>query len=440
MKKSVFYNSSITIARQILSLVIGLLAVTIIARILGPEKQGQYTLAILLPTILYTFFNSGISISTVYLIGQDKYSDSEVYHSNFFISASLSLISMLVGLMVVFFLSEEFFAKISLQLLLYSLFIIPLIFLQKNLQSFLHSKENFSKLNIVVILNQIGLLFFSILFIWLLDLAVFGAVLSFACTQLLMAIVSYLIIRKEYGLVFSFKLSIPYLKESLIFGLKGHVSNVLTFLSYRVDIFLIAYFLDDISVGIYSIAVLLVERVWLIPQAVSSVLFARVTNLKTDIEKTHFTAFASRNTLFLTLITGSGLAVVSPFLIKFLFGIDFVESVVPFLFMIPGVVLFSLSKVLANDFTGRGFPEINSYVALVVAFINVALNIILIPKIGLLGAALSTSLCYGIDAIIKVIYFSRYNKISFFKFVFVRQSDFKFYRNKFNALLNYIKQ
>jgi O-antigen/teichoic acid export membrane protein len=255
-----------------------------------------------------------------------------------------------------------------------------------------------------------------------------------------MAIVSFLIIQKEYGLGFSFKFSIPYLKESLIFGLKGHVSNVLTFLSYRVDIFLIAYFLDDISVGVYSIAVLLVERVWLIPQAVSSVLFARVANLKTDIEKTNFTAFASRNTLFLTFITGSGLAVVSPFLIKFLFGIDFVESVVPFLYMIPGVVLFSLSKVLANDFTGRGFPEINSYVALVVAFINIALNIILIPKIGLVGAALATSLCYGTDAIIKVIYFSRYNKISFFKFVFVSQSDFKFYRNKFNALLNYIKQ
>lgn len=440
MKKSVFYNSSITIVRQTLSLVIGLLAATIIARILGPEKQGQYTLAILLPTILFTFFNSGISISTVYFIGQERFSDSEVYHSNFFISFLLSILSISVGLLAVFFLSDYFFTNISVQLLLYTLLIIPIIFIQKNLQSFLHSKENFSKLNFVVILNQLGLLFFSLVFIWLLDLAVLGAILSFACTQLLMAVVSYFIIKKEYSLGFSFKVSKQYLKESLIFGLKGHVSNILTFLSYRVDIFLIAYFLDDISVGVYSIAVLLVERVWLIPQAVSSVLFARVSNLKTDDEKTNFTAFASRNSLFLTLITGVGLAVLSPWLIDFLFGIDFKDSISPFLYMIPGVILFSLSKVLANDFVGRGFPEVNSYIALFVAITNLVLNVLLIPNMGLKGAAISTSICYGIDAIFKVIYFSRYNKISFFKFVFVRRSDFLFYKTKVNALINYIKQ
>ena len=437
MKKSVFYNSSITIVRQILSLIIGLFAITIIARMLGPEKQGQYTLAILLPTILYTFFNSGLSISTVYFIGQNKYSDSEVFHSNFFISILLSLISISVGLIIVYFLSDYFFANISFKLLLYVLMIIPLIFIQKILQSFLHSKENFSKLNLVVILNQLGLLFFSLLFIWLLNLSVLGAVLSFACTQLLMAIVSYFIIKKEYNLAFSLNFSASYLKESLVFGLKGHASNILTFLSYRVDVFLIAYFIDDVSVGIYSIAVLLVERVWLIPQAVSSVLFARISNLKTDLEKTNFTAFASRNTLFLTSISGIVLAIFSPWLIGILFGAEFNQSVTPFIYMIPGVILFSLSKILANDFVGRGFPQVNSYIALVVALVNIVLNIVLIPDFGLKGAAIATSICYGIDAIIKVIYFSQYNKISFFKFVFISRSDFKFYRNKFNALINY---
>jgi O-antigen/teichoic acid export membrane protein len=437
LKKSVFYNSSITIVRQILSLIIGLFAITIIARMLGPEKQGQYTLAILLPTILYTFFNSGLSISTVYFIGQNKYSDSEVFHSNFFISILLSLFSISVGLIIVYFLSDYFFANISFKLLLYVLMIIPLIFIQKILHSFLHSKENFSKLNLVVILNQLGLLFFSLLFIWLLNLSVLGAVLSFACTQLLMAIVSYFIIKKEYNLAFSLNFSASYLKESLVFGLKGHASNILTFLSYRVDVFLIAYFIDDVSVGIYSIAVLLVERVWLIPQAVSSVLFARISNLKTDLEKTNFTAFASRNTIFLTSMSGIVLAIFSPWLIEILFGAEFNQSVTPFIYMIPGVILFSLSKILANDFVGRGFPQVNSYIALVVALVNIVLNIVLIPDFGLKGAAIATSICYGIDAVIKVIYFSQYNKISFFKFVFISRSDFKFYRNKFNALINY---
>jgi O-antigen/teichoic acid export membrane protein len=413
---------------------------TLIARLLGPEKQGQYTLIILLPTTLYTFLNSGISISTVYFVGIKKYSDQEIYFTNLFFSLALSFFSMVIGLLVTVFFSDYFFANIPIQLLLYALLIIPMIYLQKILQSFLHSKEDFLNLNFVVIINQLGLLFFSLLFVWYLNLSVLGAVISFACTQLLMVIVSYSIIQKKYEFGFSLTSSLPYLKDSLIFGLKGHISNILTFLSYRIDVFLIAYFLDDLSVGIYSIAVLLVERIWLIPQAVSSVLFARVSNLKTEIEKTNFTAFASRNALFLTFLSGSVLALISPWLIQFLFGNEFNGSVIPFLYMIPGVVLFALSKILANDFVGRGRPEINSFIAFFVAILNIILNILLIPSFGIKGAAITTSICYGLDAFIKVIYFSLHNKISFFKFVLVRQSDFKFYFNKIIDLINYNKK
>ena len=39
------------------------------------------------------------------------------------------------------------------------------------------------------------------------------------------------------------KYSIQYLKEGFIFGLKGHMSNVLSFVNYRIDMFLIAILL-----------------------------------------------------------------------------------------------------------------------------------------------------------------------------------------------------
>jgi O-antigen/teichoic acid export membrane protein len=137
---------------------------------------------------------------------------------------------------------------------------------------------------------------------------------------------------------------------------------------------------------------------------------------------------------------GITIAFFSPWLIVVLFGQDYKESISPFLFMLPGVVLFSLSKILANDFVGRGYPEINSYIAIVVAFLNVILNIILIPKYGVVGAALSTSFCYGIDALIKVIYFSHLHKISLLKFVMIKKSDFKLYQTNFMSLINGLKK
>ena len=52
MNKGVFHNSVLTLIRQVLSIGFGLLATMIIARVLGAEGQGKYTLAILLPTLL----------------------------------------------------------------------------------------------------------------------------------------------------------------------------------------------------------------------------------------------------------------------------------------------------------------------------------------------------------------------------------------------------
>ena len=115
MKKGVFHNSVLTLIRQVLSLGFGLLATMIIARVLGAEGQGKYTLAILLPTLLYTLLNSGLSASTVYFIGKGKYTVDVVYSTNLLSSLLLSAFSMLVGGVIVLFFKLFFTLKNSLQ-------------------------------------------------------------------------------------------------------------------------------------------------------------------------------------------------------------------------------------------------------------------------------------------------------------------------------------
>ena len=201
-------------------------------------------------------------------------------------------------------------------MLLYSLLIIPLLFTQKNLQTIFQGKEDFEKFNMIVILNQLGLLLFAILFVLVLNMGVFGAVLSFAMSQLLMLLASFYFLKVYYNLLLPYQVSMNYAKHSFIFGLKGHISNVLSFINYRIDIFIIAYFLDDIAVGLYSVAVLISERIWLVSQSVSSVLFARVANLSDDVERNKFTSLASRNTLLITFVGGLILALVSHWFIN----------------------------------------------------------------------------------------------------------------------------
>ncbi|MBL6663206.1 MAG: flippase [Flavobacteriales bacterium] len=430
MNRGVFYNSALTIIRQVLSIGFGILATMIIARTLGAEGQGQYTLAILLPTLLYTFFNSGLSTSTVFYVAKKKYSDIDIYSTNLLTSFLLSIFSILVGIFVVFFYKDYFFENISQQLLLYSLLILPILFAQKNLPTIFQGKEEFKKFNFIVLLNQFGLLIFSIFFVWVLKLGVIGAILSFASAQLLMLIVTFYFLNQSYGLLWPKKYSLTYLKDSFYFGIKGHFSNVLTFLNYRLDMFLIAYFMDNSAVGLYSIAVILSERIWTVSQSVSTVLFARISNLNDDVSKNKFTSLAARNTLFISLIGGSVLALLSHWIIIILFGENFSESILPFLYLIPGVIIFSLGRVLANDFIGRGYPEINTYIAIVIAFTNLILNVWLIPLYGINGAAIATSISYTFDVIIKSIVFSKKNTVPYYDFIIMKISDFELYKNK----------
>ena len=435
MSKSVFYNSFLTVIRQVLSIIFGLLAMIIIARTLGSSGQGQYTLAILLPTLLYTLLNSGLSISTVFYIGQKKYSDDEIYSTNIITALLLSVLSIIIGLIIIHFFKEYFFESLTNKLLLYTLLIVPLLFTQKNLQTIFQGKEDFEKFNLIVILNQLGLLLFSVLFVLVLDLGVFGAVLSFALSQLLMLFASFYFLKVYYNLLMPNRISINYAKESFIFGLKGHISSVLSFINYRIDIFIIAYFMDDIAVGLYSVAVLISERIWLVSQSVSSVLFARVANMSDDSERTKFTSLASRNTLLITLIGGIFLAFISHWFINLFFGESYSQSVIPFIYLIPGVIIFSMSKVLANDFIGRGYPEINTYIAFVTTLCNLGLNFWLIPIYGIKGAAIATTSSYILDALMKSFYFSFKNNISFSEFYIFKSSDLKLYKAQFNKYL-----
>ena len=63
----------------------------------------------------------------------------------------------------------------------------------------------------------------------------------------------------------------------------------------------------------------IVERIWTVSQSVSTVLFAQISNLTDDVSKNKFTSLAARNTLFISLIGGSVLALLSHWIIIILF-------------------------------------------------------------------------------------------------------------------------
>lgn len=435
-RKSVVYNSVLTVLRQVVGIVIGMLSAMIIARMLGADGQGKYALIILLPNMFYTLFNIGIPASTVYYIGQKEYLLEDVFKTNLLIAVILSVITGLLSCLFIYLYQDVFYEQIEWSILAISLISLPFIFLSKNLQVIFQGKEEFEKFNLIVILNQLGVFLFCVLFLIVLGWGLLGAVAAFVSAQLLVFLALFYFLKQEFSLtLFRGRFSKSYFRNSFFYGLKGHISNILAFINYRVDLFIIAYFLNDVSVGLYSVAVTVVERIWVVSQSVSTVLFARVSNLSTGVERAKFTAVVARNVLFISLIGGLLLYFLGAWIIQLLFGAAFADAIVPFIWLIPGVVLLSFARILSNFFSGIGKPEINTYVASFTTVLNIGLNVYLVPKLGVVGAAIATSITYASNMVIKTTIFGVINKMSCLEFLLVRSTDFELYKQYINKAL-----
>jgi O-antigen/teichoic acid export membrane protein len=183
--------------------------------------------------------------------------------------------------------------------------------------------------------------------------------------------------------------------------------------------------LNPFAVGLYSLAVQIVERLWILSQAVSTVLLPRISELKDDETKRGLiTPFISRWVLMITASGSLLLALAAPFLIPLIFGMEFAGSVVALQVILVGITLGSASRILANDIAARGRPELNLYCSVIAILINLVGNLLFIPLMGITGAALATTISYGLNTLMKIYLYARISKIKWYKTIIPEKKDF----------------
>jgi O-antigen/teichoic acid export membrane protein len=180
---------------------------------------------------------------------------------------------------------------------------------------------------------------------------------------------------------------------TMMFGIRGQAGNLASFFSYRLDVFVVNYFLDAWQVGLYTLGVLISEALWQLPAIVSVALFPR-TARTVGAGADAFTCMVVRQVFLITLLMALLVAVVSPFAVPLLFGSRYSSSVAVIWWILPGTVALSLGKIIAADLTGRGL-NIHLPISASIGFVlTIALDFLLIPLMGIQGAALASSVAY----------------------------------------------
>ena len=215
------------------------------------------------------------------------------------------------------------------------------------------------------------------------------------------------------------QVDIPFLKSVLRFGFIPMVSSVLITINYSIDIVFLKKIGLPEELSYYSLAANIVNYVWLLPDAFKSVLFSKSAK-KFDKESIEFSSQVSSAFIILCLL---GFAAIGKWLLNIVYGTEFRNSYGVTLILIAGAFSMSLYKLLGVVLVSQGKRMVHFISLAVSAIVNIILNALLIPQIGMYGAGIASVCSYTICGMILLIYFCKLYSIKAHRLLFLTREN-----------------
>ena len=209
------------------------------------------------------------------------------------------------------------------------------------------------------------------------------------------------------------------------YGLKLYPQSITSFFSYRADVLLLSWMLGDLKViAAYYMAVRIAEMTFYVPDSISAMLYPAIS-ASNRAEADRLAPAVSRMAMLTTFM--AAVAVVpAGFVMIFGFLRPEYHAAFPALVVImPGILSLSLSKVLASYVSGLGRPIATAVAGIVGLTVNLAANLILIPRWGIVGASAASLISYTCHASILLFVSSRWAKVSPLAFIVPRRAEFE---------------
>ncbi len=406
-----FANTSWLFAEQLLRMVAGLLVGIWVARYLGPEQFGIFSYAIAFTSL----FNSIAKLGLDGIIVRDLVKEAEKRDIYLGTAFWLKLLGALLMLGIV---------AIAMQLTssdpLTNLYILIIasgaIFQSFEVVDFYFQSKVLSKF--VSICKMAQLFISSLLKLYFIytgaELIYF--VLVTLLDQVTLALSLYIAYRfQELGSFyghFNKAIAKQLLKDSwpLIF------SGLVIMIYMRIDQIMIKEMLGERDVGLFSAAVRLSEVWYFIPVIISTSLFPSIVNAKKISDKLYDTRLRRLYTfmIWLAIMIALPMTFLSNWLVTLLYGEAYREAGQILMIHIWAGVFVFMGVASSKWFISEGLQRHLTINTVAGAIMNILLNIFLIPKYGIYGAAIATVMSQALASYFMNILF-KLTRLNFFR-------------------------
>jgi O-antigen/teichoic acid export membrane protein len=420
----------------------GLSALTniIIARTLGPGGRGDVAILLLTPMLLTRLGGFSLGKASIYLVGRKKVPFSSAFWAS--LLGSLALGGMLTLLGFILYESpagERLFQGISSSEVGLAICLAPPLLYWGYLQDLQRASNHMGMYNWMHI-QHFGLdLLLIVALIVFFELSTVAAVVAWAVALSLSVIVgfTFLLLAERPFLHFEVGSIASSLKAMVTYGSQVHLMNVVGFLGYRFDAFLIMGFLDSTALGYYTVATNISRMLWFLPDSVGAVLLPKVARMRSE-DAAQFTPLVARTVLLATLALGLIVFVFASPIVTLLYSVEFLPAVAPLRILLIGAVVFCLYKVFGRDLIARGKALLATIAMGTSVAVAIGLNLVLIPRLGIEGAAWTSTVSYLMATLIIAVTYLRTSGISISRLLTWNAHDLKVYRRLLGGLSRYL--
>lgn len=399
-------NLAAVLGGQFSSSIVALLVQASYARLLGPAGRGQISLCLMVTIFGVLIGGLGAEYPLTIWTAESTGKSTEWLPAILWTGVVGSIFASFLWVIVYWKWSPAFLKGMSSRMAMVALASIPLSMLFTYLMAILIGLERFRLRSGMALSTQIvGLLGIGLM-VYLFGAKPEVALMGYQLGMLVCVVVIAALLRDFFRHAWNLKAAFGKFSSVLSLGVRGQLGNLATFFNYRLDVFMVNYFFDTTQVGLYAVGVLVSEALWQIPNAAAVTLFPRTVRTL-DKGAAQFTCLVIRHVLLVACVFGAGMALLSPLAIPLLFGPRFGPSVAVLWWILPGTIALSVSKVICADLAGRGRPEFSSICAFLSLVVTGSLDLLLIPRMGINGAALASTAAYSVQTILLAFFLKR---------------------------------
>lgn len=356
------------------------------SRALGPEGRGHFGLAVFFAAALVTFTDFGIGTAGARFVAGRQWPPPVILGSHLAAGFVRVLVVGLAGLLAGAFAGHWLFPGVPFEFLALGLlqiipstmavFVLPLVLGAGRARTYSH---------LLVLSSLLG--FAALCLAWgTIGLDVRTALIVQALSGFVTASVIWRAAARAVG--GTARPEVGYLKAAYAFGIGVYASSVATFANGRLVLLLVNSLVGVAAVGLYTLAQTASERIYLVADAIGTILLPRIAE-DPDRNSPRITPVVFRITMAAGALAAASLAIVAEWFVRILYTDEFSEAVPVLRLLLVSVVFAGGWRVLSQDLNARGHSRLTARIAWISTAVNLAVAAILLPRIGLQGAAWS---------------------------------------------------